>query len=700
MITRAQWVLWGSLSALLMGLLAGSYFPELIIPLEFISKVFINGLKLILVPLIISSIVLSVSALSKGIKSGGVLFRTFIYFISTTSIAVITGIFLTFILPSGADSDQDFSGTPVPQELQIATEQHAATFLDDLIPSSVPQAILNGNYAAIILVSIILAVALSLVGRSSKIIFDINQAVYDLVFKLADFMMVASPIAIFVLTAMAIGNESVDFSQSFSSMKSFMLIFISGLLIHALFTLPLLLKSMGKQNPVSFFKGMLPALVSGFGVSSATTNLPLTNESLINRCKSNKNSAGIVLPLGAVFNLNSTAMFAAIATIVTANIYGIELSFVQILLIGISAILGSFALAGLPFSALILTTAIFSIVDFPNFVMGIIGVLFLLEWLNDRLRTVVNIWSDAIGSAVMGEYIAPQVRLKTTSRSYQRRDSRTDRTSGDSRRDSRGRSPRGSSSSYERKPRGKQTKPYGSTDSERSDRVSKSFGDKRQSTSSSTKTESTLKKDSRLPRETRAERPKRVTSKPTTTSPFEIYSKENQPLDLDTPLTTPKPPRKVTPRATKPASERKTVERKTIVARKLPSTKKITAPDKPTAEKKPVTRRKTVTQSKATEEPKTKEVQTETKTTTKTEPKIEPRVEPKKEVVVEEKIPAVQETGKPEIQFGRGKKRSSTAPPSPPPSSDKPDSESNPESDKDSAIASKQSYGRGKKKKP
>ncbi len=690
MISRSHWILYGSLTALVVGLTVGSYFPDLFSPLEFIPKIFINGLKLILVPLIVTSVISSVAALSKSLKSAGVLFRTFGYFLATTALAVTTGILLALIIPSISGSGQQFVGAPVPLELQTIAEQHASTFLDDLIPSSVPEAILNGNYAAIILVSIILAVALSLVGRSSKIIFDINQAVYDLIFKLADFMMVASPVAVLVISASAVSDSSGNFMSSLAGMKIFMLIFISGLLIHALFTLPLILKSMARQNPISFFKGLLPSLISGFSVSSATTNLPLTSESLIINCKSNKYSAGIVLPLGSVFNLNSTAMFAAIAAIVAANLFQIEISFLQILLIWLSAIIGSFALAGMPFSSLILTTAIFSIVDFPNVVMGIIGALFLLEWINDRFRTVVNIFSDAVGSAVISEFIAPQVmKLKTTDRSYQRnRDDRGSREGGRESRDGRSRSSRTSSGSY----KGRQTRPdrSSSPSADREERTSRSFSERKQT---ATRTDSRFKKDDRSPRSPRPEHPSRQAKKPMETSPFEIYSKENQPLDLETPLPAKPAPRKVTPRPSKPATERKIV-----VARKLPAVKRVTTPsistNKPTIESKPVPPKPPSSTSKPISEP----TKPAPKVETKVEPRVEAKTEIKKESSFEPKSDPKPESTKTKIQFGRGKKRSSSAGTTPVKSSDKPDSEPKAEKEENSAIAAKQTFGRGRKK--
>ena len=556
----------------------GYYFPYWVNSFEFIPQLFTNGLKLILVPLIVTSIISAVTQLSGSVRSAGAIARSFIYFVSTTAMAVITGIILVILFNTGATGID--RGGQFPDELSALVNEPLSSLLQNLIPTSFPEAILMGNYPAIILIAIILAVALSLSGRSAKVLIDLNKSAYDLVYKIIEFIMVALPVTLFLMSASLFSQNHYDFPEILTNVSSFFMVLLIGLVIHALFLLPLILKKLGKQSPLEYFKGLLPALSTAFATGSSITTLPITTECAITNCHGNKNAAALVIPIGSVFNLNATAMFAVIATLTAANMYSIELSIGTILLLISGAVLASFGISGITYGSLILTTILFGIAELPTAAYGFIGILFLADWFSSRLLAVVNIWSDVTGSAVISEFIEPQKKPRKTSRVSSRSTGRTT-----SRSDSYSRSKR--SSSRERKPSSSSYK----SRTERSPRTDKDKRYSRERSDSYKRSEDKRKPSGSSESSSKYMRPERSsstrTSKIKDEKAFEIYSEKEMPIDLDAPVPktiTPKSRTKSTPKS-KPKSKPKNTFDITAPPSSLPTMKDSAPPlekfDKP-----------------------------------------------------------------------------------------------------------------------
>jgi Na+/H+-dicarboxylate symporter len=175
---------------------------------------------------------------------------------------------------------------------------------------------------------------------------------------------------------------------------------IVGLLIHAVLVLPLILHLFGKKNPLTYFANMAQSLATAFTTASSSVSLPVTMECVVDRNRVDSRAASFVLPLGATINMDGTALYEAVAAIFIAQIYGIDLSVGQQVVIFLTATLASIGAAGIPHAGTVTMVFVLTAVGLP---LEGIGLIWAIDWFLDRCRTTVNVWGDSVGAAVIAE---------------------------------------------------------------------------------------------------------------------------------------------------------------------------------------------------------------------------------------------------------------------------------------------------------
>ena len=378
---------------LLLGVLIGGLYPEYTTALGVIGTVFLNALKFIVVPLIFVSVAVGIASLGDMARMGRLAKLTIIYYFITTSIAVVMGLILVVTIRPGA-------GVAPPSGDYQATAKTAVDFINSMIPPNFFKALVDVDAIPIILVAILFG--LFLLRRKDEIpgarqfFISLNDGILALV----RWLMVFAPLGVLGLVAGVLGSKGGwgGIANALAGVGMYSLVVVIGLTIHSLVILPLILHIGAKRSVPKYVVGVSSALATAIATSSSSATLPETI-----RCAEENNNirpttAGFVLPLGATINMDGTALYEAVAAIFIAQSYGVHLGFFPLIVVFLTATLASIGAAGIPQAGLVTMVLVLNAVGLPT--EGI-ALILLVDWLLDRFRTVVNVWGDCVGTAVV-----------------------------------------------------------------------------------------------------------------------------------------------------------------------------------------------------------------------------------------------------------------------------------------------------------
>lgn len=381
----------------LLGLFLGYYFEENAIRFQFLGTLFLNALKSLIVPLVMSSMIVGICQMG-SLKHIGLLGRrTLIYYMSTTLLAVIIGVILVNWIEPGK----------IPMEhLSSQKPEHTFNFqevLMGLISPNLFESMLKTQILPLILFSIVFGLILTQMGIKSKPLIDLIDIIFQALMKIVQIIMVFAPIGVMGLIAGQLGEAGglLQFLDQINALKNYSLTVVLALFIHGFIILPLLLFLLSKKVPWRFAKQCSVPLISAFSTASSSATLPLSLEAVEKEAGIQNKTASFVLPLGATINMDGTALYEAIAAIFIAQLYGIELSFTQQILVILTASLAAIGAAGIPHAGTVTMVMVLETVGLP---LEGIGLIFAVDWLLDRCRTTVNVWGDMVGAAIMDRY--------------------------------------------------------------------------------------------------------------------------------------------------------------------------------------------------------------------------------------------------------------------------------------------------------
>ncbi|MFC2133490.1 dicarboxylate/amino acid:cation symporter [Bacteroidota bacterium] len=269
-----------------------------------------------------------------------------------------------------------------------------------MIPRNIFDAMVNVEILPLILFSLLLGAALSVLGPKVQTTVDVISMLNDGVMKIVHWVMLFAPAGIFGLVATRIGQAGgfSGFLPELLSLGKYSLTVLIGLGIHGFIVLPLILLFVGKRRPAKYIKGVGAALLNAFSTASSSATLPLTIQGVEEQNGISRRTASFVLPLGATINMDGTALYEAVAAMFIAQIYGIPMSPVMQAIVFLTATLAAIGAAGIPEAGLVTMVIVLKAVGLP--IEGI-GLILAIDWLLDRFRTTVNVWGDSVGAGVI-----------------------------------------------------------------------------------------------------------------------------------------------------------------------------------------------------------------------------------------------------------------------------------------------------------
>jgi len=359
-----------------------------------IGNLFIRLLKMIIVPLIFASIVTGIISVGDTKKLGRIGLKTFLYYLSTTALAVILGLVLVNIIHPGKGIDLPTETTNEFSERQAPS---ILSTLTDIIPENIFKAMAQSDVLSIIFFSILFGIAICSIGEKGKPLVSLFEAFNDVMMKITGWIMLLAPIGIFALMAHTIGTLGLSVLKP---LAIYMITVALGLLIHATIVLPILLRTFGKYSPLKLIKDVFSAITTAFSTASSAATLPITMECLQENTGVSKKITSFVLPLGATINMDGTALYEAVAAMFIAQAYGVDLSFGQQIIIVLTATLASIGAAAIPSAGLITLIIVLNAVNLP--IEGI-GMIWAVDRILDMLRTAVNVWGDTCGTVVVAK---------------------------------------------------------------------------------------------------------------------------------------------------------------------------------------------------------------------------------------------------------------------------------------------------------
>ncbi|GBD91305.1 proton glutamate symport protein [bacterium BMS3Abin04] len=400
---------WQILIALVLGVLYGLYLTDYVQYVSWMGDLFLRALRMVIVPLIFSSIISGVANIGSAENLGRLGFKTFLYYIVTSTFAILIGLAIVNIIQPGVGADLGF--TKHVQELDAARRSFGDTLLD-IIPKNIVNAMANGSMLAIIFFSIFFGYfILKVENKYTTLLTDFFNAVFQVMMEITMFVIKFTPLGILGIVAKVVAEQAGDsnaLANIIARLGLYMLSVILALLIHGTITLPAILKFFGKVNPLKYAKAMSTPLLTAFSTSSSNATLPLTMEAVEHNAGVSNKITSFTLPLGATVNMDGTALYECVAAIFIAQAYGIDLSVVQQVVIVITALLASIGAAGIPMAGLVMITIILSAVGLP---LEGVGLILAVDRILDMMRTTINVWSDSCGAAVIAKSEGEKLKI-------------------------------------------------------------------------------------------------------------------------------------------------------------------------------------------------------------------------------------------------------------------------------------------------
>ena len=371
---------------------------------DLVGALFINLLKMLIVPLILSSVITGVAALGTGPDLGRLGGKTLAFYVITTLIAVLIALALVNLVEPGVKD-----GQPVRHMLALTADAAQVTqgvmsradtsLLDSIravVPDNIVQAAANTKMLGLVLFSVLFGFFLARIPQPQQgQVFGFWQGIFFVMMRMTGFVMQIAPIGVFGLIAKVV---AISGFEGAGPLVLFGVCVLAGLALYGFVALPILLATVARVNPWRIYPAMAPALLTAFSTASSSATLPLSLECLEERAKVSPRIAGFVMPLGASMNHAGSALYECAAAMFIAQAYGLHLSFATQFTVVILALITSMGMAGIPAASLVGIAVILAAVGLPA---EAIGVLLVFDRILDMCRTAINVLADAACTVIV-----------------------------------------------------------------------------------------------------------------------------------------------------------------------------------------------------------------------------------------------------------------------------------------------------------
>jgi len=413
---------WQILIALFFAVLTGVFFEQnvsvfgvpLLSILNFFGTLFLNALKMLIVPLVMASIITGMMSLESD-ALGRLGSKTVLYYATTSLVAILIGLFFVNLLQPGL-----VDGEPARNIIGLSSDtdeivnkvgdkgaSDIAEVLLRMVPPNIVTAAAKGQMLGLIFFSLIFGFYVSkLKGASAQIHKDFWQGLLDIMMMMTNFVMKFAPYGVFALVSKVVLVSGIE---AFEPLALFFITVVLALATHLLLFLPAVLRFLARVSPAKHFKAMLPALLTAFSTSSSSATLPITMDCVENRAGVSNKVSGFTLPLGATINMDGTALYECVAAMFIAQAYGLSLDITTQFTIVLVALLTSIGVAGIPSASLVAITIILATIGLP---LEAIGLILVVDRVLDMCRTSVNVFSDSCAAVTIARLEGEETRLR------------------------------------------------------------------------------------------------------------------------------------------------------------------------------------------------------------------------------------------------------------------------------------------------
>ncbi|WP_394751844.1 dicarboxylate/amino acid:cation symporter [Crenothrix sp.] len=369
---------------------------------EIVGNTFVDLLKMILIPLVFTSITVGVAHLRHHSNMQQVWKTTLVFFLFTSSLAVVLGLSVSNLFHLGADIDIHLFDNELQKfnAQSLTVPQFATHFFHSLFINPLA-AMVHGDILAVVIFALFLGIALIVMAEKAQTILNMTEELLAIIMLMVNWIMKVAPIGIFALLTKLVATQNIAL---LSTLAKFIVVVIGTTLFHGVVVLPLILYAITRISPLFFFKGARESLITAFATSSSSATLPVTLRCAETHLNVDKNIAGFVVSLGATVNMDGTALYEAAAALFIANLTGIELNLLQQTIVCITAMLAAIGAPGIPSAGMVTMVMVLQSVGLPA---EAIAILLPIDRLLDAVRTVVNVEGDMIGSLVVQKLTKP-----------------------------------------------------------------------------------------------------------------------------------------------------------------------------------------------------------------------------------------------------------------------------------------------------
>ncbi|SES69062.1 Na+/H+-dicarboxylate symporter [Nitrosomonas marina] len=364
-----------------------------------IGTLFIDLLRMVLIPLVFTSIIVGVANLRAHRQMNRVWQGTLGFFVLTMGLALLLGLTAAnWLQPGGGlqlamfqDSLQNFQAT------QMSLAEFFAHFLHSLFQNPIA-ALAQGNVLAVVVFALLLGIALVIGGERYRNILVLMQEFLELILMLVGWIMRLAPFGIMALLLQLVATQDTGL---LNTLIKFVAIVMGTTILHGLVVLPLILYLTTGMTPIKFWRGAREALITALATSSSAATLPVTLRCAEQHLHVKRDIAGFVIPLGTTMNMDGTALYEAVAALFIANLVGVELSLMQQLIVFVTAMLAAMGAPGIPSAGMVTMVVVLQAVGLPA---EAIAILLPVDRLLDTVRTMVNVEGDMVGSLVVQKW--------------------------------------------------------------------------------------------------------------------------------------------------------------------------------------------------------------------------------------------------------------------------------------------------------
>jgi len=379
------------LVGLVLGVVVGMLFKSLAQGLAPVGALFLNAIKMLIVPLVFVSLVAGITAMSDSAKLGRISVKTIAIYLISTAFAVSIGLAFGTLFSPGEGMNMVASGSAEAKQAPSLVQ-----ILVGLVPTNPVMAFAEGNILQIIVFAIALGVSMNLIGEKAAPVVKLFDSLAEVFYKLTDLVMRFAPIGVFALIAGVVASHGIEVLLPLAGVIG--VIYLASI-AHMVLVYGGLIGGLARLSPLRFFRGIAPALAVAFSTSSSSGTLPVSIECARKNLGVSQGVAGFVLPVGATINMDGTAIYQGVLALFIAQAFGIDLNAGQYLMIILTATLASVGTAGVPGAGLIMLGLVLTSVGLP---LEGVALIAGIDRILDMARTTVNVAGDLMTTTLVG----------------------------------------------------------------------------------------------------------------------------------------------------------------------------------------------------------------------------------------------------------------------------------------------------------